>query len=538
MNNPFDIPITRRGVLGGMLALGATALVAGCSTPGGGGNGGGGAVGAPFGPTEAPSGTRKTGGRFRFAPQDMDAGIGMDPTSSVGSSWVFSMLMFNSLLGKNHDLSTNMQLVDVFEPEGNDQGTWTIRVKEGIEFHSGKTLGADDVIFTIQHILDPNNPGFASGLMGSIDPNGLTKMDERTLRLKLNFPNSQLKQIFSEAATSILPSDFDINTNFGGTGPFKFQSYTPGQRLVTERNENYFKDVWLDEVELIQYDDAGTARFNALLSGQIDGMNNVTPSLAGQLKGRDDLQMIVSESGAFEPWAMRSGPGDQFEDPNVRKAFKLIANRKLMVESALGGYGAVGNDIGAFAQWDPGVDADLEREQDLDEAKSLLKAAGQENMEVSFRVGEVVPGQLAAAEIFVQEAKKIGVTVKIDKVSDLAQFYAGEDYYTSQMKNDYLFTQSMFSNGTYCWFKDTYFNNTSYYNPEFEDLFKKALSEPEEQGNKTMQEASRLIFEDGPWMVWGRRNTVDGYSSKFTGAQQDAAGNGFNGLKFDEISQV
>lgn len=529
--NRRDVPITRRSVLGGALALGATALLTSCSR-----QGGAEISGDPFGPTEPPSGERKRGGVFRFAPQDMDSSIDMDPTSAVGSAWSFSMLMFNTLLGKNHDMTQDMQLVDIFEPEGGDQSLWTIRLKDGIEFHSGKTMSADDIIFTIQHILDPENPGFASGLMGSIDPNGLTKMDDRTLRLQLNYPNSQLKQIFSEAPTSILPSDFDIKTNFGGSGPFKFKSYTPGQRLVVERNENYFKDVWLDGVELVQYDDAGTARFNALLSGQIDGLNNLTPSLAQQLTARDDLQTIVSESGAFEPWALASGPGDQFEDPNVRMAFKLIANRQQLVDSALAGYGVVGNDLGAFAEWDPGTDPSLAREQDLDEAKSLLKAAGQENMQVEFRVGEVVPGQLAAAELFAQEAKKIGVNVKINKVADLAQFYADESYYTSQMKNDYLFTQSMFSNGTYCWFHETYFNNTNYHNPEFEELFLKSLSEPEEQGNKTMQEASRLIFDDGPWIVWGRRNTIDSYSSKFTGAVQDAAGNGFNGLRMDEIS--
>jgi peptide/nickel transport system substrate-binding protein len=535
MQDPFGSLLTRRRLLRGALALSATtALASACSSSPSSND----RSSTTRGATAGPSGERKRGGTFRFAPQDANSSDSMNPHSAVGSSGSITAALFSTLVAEGHTFGQEMRLAEIFEPEGNDQGVWTIRLLDGVEFHHGKTLDADDLIFSIQHILDPKDPGFISGLMACVDPNNIKKMDKRTVRLNLKTPNSQLREVFQEFPAAVIPVDFDPQ-NPMGTGPFKYVSYQPGQRFVAERFDNYFRDnmPYLDRIELVSFADSGTARFNALVSGQIDGLNNLAPSLVSQAEKNKDLSVLISETGAFEPIAMRSGKGDQFEDPNVRLAMKLIANRQLMVDSAYSGYGAVGNDLGCWSDWDKGTDPDLAaREQDIDKAKSLLKAAGKEGMKIQLRVGEVVPGQIAAAEAFAQEAKKAGLSVTLDKVTDLAQFYGSEDYVTSQMKNDYLFTQTMYTNGAYCWTKDTYFNNTSYYNPEFEQLFNQALASPQEEFERLMQEASRIIYDDGPWLVWGRRNIIDAHSSKFTGAVQDATGIGLNGLRWDEIS--
>ncbi|MFT4085398.1 MAG: ABC transporter substrate-binding protein [Nocardioides sp.] len=537
MTDVFTSSVSRRTLFGGTLGLAGLAALSACGGSGTGGGATGTGSTAAQGPTALPTGTRKRGGTFRFAPQDASSGDTMDPQSATGVSWALASAMFNGLMILDHQMSPHLSLAEVFEPESKDQGSWTLRLKQGVEFHNGKTVSAQDVIYSIRRILDPSSPGFTSGLMGSIDAkHGLTAVDKRTVKFKLNYPNSQLKQIFWQVPTAIVPTDFNPAKPVG-TGPFKFKSNTPGQRFVGVRNENYFAgEVYLDQLELVTFADAGTARFNALATGQIDGINNVDPVLLSQLRSHSDLLTVISNTGAFEPIAMRCGKGDQFEDVRTRTAMKLIANRPAMISTAYSGLGAAGNDVGVWSQWDPGMAEVAAREQDIDRAKSLLKAAGTDGMTINLRIGEVVPGQLAAAQELAQEAKKAGITINIDKVADLSQFYSSKSYYTSQMKNDYLFTESLFLNMLYCWQKDSWSNNTSYNNPKLNSMFKAALAKPEAEYQTAMQDVGKLVYEDGPWMVWGRRNVIDAMSTKFTGLVQDAGGMGFNQFRWEEIS--
>ena len=538
MNGPRSAAVSRRTVLGGALgALGAGALAA-CSS-GSAVTSSSAAAGAPSGGSTASAApaARKRGGTFRFAGSDASASDGVDPNSASGSSWAITRAMYNGLLWRDHHQQVQLKLAEEFEADPKDQSVWTIRVRDGVEFHHGKTLTADDVVFTINRIMDPKKPGYVIGLMDSVDPKAITKLDDRTIRLKLKYPNSQLKQTFQAVPAAIVPVDFDPAKPVG-TGPFKFVSNTPGQRFVAERNPHYFLDgmPYLDRLELVTFADKTIARTNALFSGQIDGLDKIPAAVVKQVQARDGLTTVISQTGAFEPLAMRSGPGDQFEDPRVRLAFKLIAPRQLLVNSIYAGMGGVGDDIGSWPQWDQSIDPSLTgRAQDLERAKQLLAEAGKAGMEVDLRVGDVVPGQVDAANVFAQEAAKIGVKVTVKKVADLATFYSGDDYMTSQFKNDYLYTTTLYNNILYCYLKDGPFNNTGYSNPEMERLFYQALASPEQEYLETMQKISRILVDDGPWLVWGRHDIADAISAAFTGLVPDATGCGFNGYNWEEI---
>lgn len=199
----------------------------------------------------------------------------MDPQAS-DSSFALATALTDTLMGRDHSWRLQPGLAEEFEPAPGNFRSWTIRVRAGVAFHNGKPLGADDVIHTIRRNLDPKNPGFSAGLLASIDPNGLTALDKRTVRLELKSPNSQLRDGFAEAPTGIVPVGFDPR-NPVGTGPFKYQSFQPEQRFVGVRNENYWRHdgPYLDSLELIGFSDPITARTNALISGQIDGMDRV-----------------------------------------------------------------------------------------------------------------------------------------------------------------------------------------------------------------------------------------------------------------------
>jgi peptide/nickel transport system substrate-binding protein len=97
-----------------------------------------------------------------------------------------------------------------------------------------------------------------------------------------------------------------------------------------------------------------------------------------------------------------------FNDARVRQAFRLLVNRPELINLSLSGFGSVGNDV--FSQWDPCYARNLHREQDISQAKFLLKQAGHENLTVQLVTADFATGVVQAAQVFAQQAKASGVT--------------------------------------------------------------------------------------------------------------------------------
>src|SRR5690348_4199628 len=166
-----------------------------------------------------------------------------------------------------------------------------------------------------------------------------------------------------------------------GTGPYKVQSFTPGQQSVHVRNPNYWRSgqPYFDKVVVIDFPE-DTARVNALLGGQVDAITDVPPAQVAVVNGHSGTKVLESPSAAWTPICMRVDVAP-FTDVRVRQAMRLIANRPQMVAQALSGHGHIGNDL--YAIFDEAFDDSLpQRHQDINQAKSLLKAAGQGSLNI------------------------------------------------------------------------------------------------------------------------------------------------------------
>jgi ABC-type transport system substrate-binding protein len=117
--------------------------------------------------------------------------------------------LYESLAVRTPDFSElQMLLAESIEP-GKTTATWTIRLKPGLTFHNGKPVTADDVIFSIQRITDPKDPKVGAASIGYIDRKSLKKMDDRTVRLQLQFANSAFPDDIGQYFNSIVPTDYD-----------------------------------------------------------------------------------------------------------------------------------------------------------------------------------------------------------------------------------------------------------------------------------------------------------------------------------------
>ena len=400
---------------------------------------------------------------------------------------------------------------------------WTIRVRDGIEFHNGKSLGADDVRYSLQRLVNPKLGLFGGAALSSIDPKRIKKLDKRTIRLFLKRKDALILDALGQYIAGIVPVGYSpaavgkANPNVG-TGPYKVKSFTPGQRSVHVRNPNYWRSgqPYFDQVVIIDFPD-DTARVNALLSGQIDAMTDVPPAQVAVVNGHSGTKVLESPSAAWTPICMRVD-ASPFDDVRVRQAMRLIADRPQMVAQALAGHGKIGNDL--YAPFDEAYDTALpQRHQDIEKAKSLLKAAGKSGLTVDLQSTNGALGMNEGAQVFAQQAKAAGVNVNV-KILDSGAFY-GDQYLKWPFSTDFWGSRNYLSQVAAGSLPTSPYNETHWpdsADSQFLSLYKQALGTVDRTKRAVIErEMQKLEYDNGGYIVWGFSTLLDGYSTKVKG---------------------
>ena len=516
----LDEELTRRQVLragaAGGLALSAGGALAGCL--GDDDDGAGGST-AP----QAQAGDFRRGGTLRVGATGggaEDTVDGHKPTSDpdIMRTWQ----LYEPLAVRNAAFTElEMVLAESLEAEANKADLWTVRLKPDIEFHNGKTVTADDVIFSLRRILDPKDPKVGAASIGYIDAKGLKKMDARTVRIPLQFANSSFPEDIGQYFNNIVPTDFDP-ANPVGTGAFKYQSLQPGEQSTFVRHPNYWRDgePYVDELVIIDFTEP-TAKVNALVGGQVEAINNVPFGQLSSIQGNGNLRAVVSETGSWQPFTMRVDAAP-FDDNRVRQAMRLLVDREQMVQQVLSGQGRIANDL--YAPYDDCYADDLpQREQDLEQAKSLLKQAGKSDLRVELVTGDIFRGVVEAAQVFAEQAKGAGVQVKVRKV-DTGTFY-GDNYLSWPFAQDFWATRTYLTQVAQGSLPDSPFNETHWENEEFQKLIREARAELDEDRRcELLGEAQRLEYEQGGYIIPYFSNAIDAHSSTIGGIQEAKSG--------------
>jgi peptide/nickel transport system substrate-binding protein len=522
--HPMDSPLpallasrTRREALrlaiGGGAALGGAALLAAC---------GGGSASPAAAKTSAAAGSPKRGGNLRVGMTGGTSADTLDADAPVTNmDTIRCIALYNGLV--KLDVSGRNVVYDLAEEmtPSKDAKTWTVRLRPGVTFHNGKDLTADDVIFTIQRVINPKNPKNEAAALSIVDASQLKKLDDLTLQIVTNTPSAAFPALISDWYNiGIVPVGYDPQQPVG-TGPFKYQSFTPGQQSVFTRNGNYFQPglPYLDQLTIIDFEE-DTAAFDAVGSGQIDVYASATLSLVSQVQPGGALKSIVSLPGQFTPFTMRV---DQppFNDVRVRQAFRLIVDRPALVEQSLSGYGAVGNDV--FSQNDPDYNRALTRHQDLPQAKSLLRQAGRSDLSVELVTAPIAPGVVEAAEVFAQQASAAGVTVRLSKLT--ATDFFGSNYLKWTFAQDYWGYNPYLSQVSQETLPNSQYNETHFDNPRYVSLY--------QQANATLDAAQRaeichemelIDFDQGGLIIPSYNKQVDIVASNVQGIEPSGTG--------------
>jgi peptide/nickel transport system substrate-binding protein len=523
-----------RGALAGGVVLSAGGLLAAC----GGGDGGGGAGGGT--PAEGGQGGSsaegvRQGGSLRVGVSGGGSGDTLDghfPLSDPDIARTFQL--YEPLAIRNPDYELEMVLAESIEA-GKSPEVWTIRLRDGVTFHNGKPVTADDVLFSLQRIIDPKDPKGGAASISYIDLKRSRKLDARTVRIHLRAPNVGFPDDVGQYFNGIVPTDYDPKKPVG-TGPFKYESFSPGERSVFVRNPDYWQEGEpnVDEVVLIDFPD-DTARVNALLGQQVDAITNLPAAQIAQVQGNSSFKVLVSETGAWQPFTMRVDAAP-FNDVRVRQAMRLIVDREQMIQQALSGQGRVANDL--YSPYDPAYNKDLpQRQQDLEQAKSLLKQARQRDLRVELVTAPVFQGIVAAAQVLAEQAKGAGATISVRKV-DSGTFY-GDKYLKWVLAQDFWFTRTYLGQVAQSSLKESPINETHWNDAEFVKLIDQARGELDE-GKRTelLHEAQAIEHERGGYIVWSFSNQVDAYSAKVGGFQPAKSGVPLTNYSFGKVGFV
>jgi peptide/nickel transport system substrate-binding protein len=449
------------------------------------------------------------------AQDTLDAHLG-----TTDADYARTAQLYDRLAEYDRDNKLQLALAEELTPS-KGATEWTVRVRDGVTFHDGKKLTADDVIFSIQRITDPKDPKNAASSLNLVDVKKMRKLDNRTVLIPMTGPMIDFPDQMTRLTAGIVPAGYNPKRPVG-TGPFEYESLKPGQRSVFTKYADYWRDggAQVDGVTIINFAD-DTGRVNALLGGQVEAITNLPAAQIAPVGKNPGLAVLNSKTGAWQPFTMRVDKAP-FDDVRVRQAFRLIVDREQMVEQVLSGHGQVGNDL--YGRYDPVYASDLpQRAQDLEQAKSLLAQAGQEGLTVELVTAPVFQGAVEGAQVFVEQAKGAGVDVKLRKV-DSGTFY-GDNYLKWPFSQDFWYTNYYLVQAAQATLPGAPYNETHWSDPKWIDLVQRARGEIDDARRKELlHEAQQIEYDQGGYIIWSFSNQIDAHSKKVTGFETSANG--------------
>ena len=347
-----------------------------------------------------------------------------DPaTDGIGTGQV-GLSIAESLVWVGEDGVPQPQLAKSWKAN-EDATLWTLHLQEGVRFNNGKPFGADDVIWNLEHWIDPDTGSSMAARLEFLSPEGIEKVDELTVRLRLDRPEVNLPLAFYDYPSMIAPEggweDFYSGdpADAVGTGPFLMESFAPDERMVLVRNPDYWQTgadglplPYVDRVVVTAgWDDA--ARLAALMGDEADLLTPGEGIIPVLRRNPDRIDVRTYVSGYVTPIVMRTDV-PPFDDVRVRRALKWVQDRD-RIRALVMPMGPVGYDH-LIPPGDPArcPAADAGRKQDVERARSLLAEAGYPDgieLELAVPDGDF---RIYLAQVYKEMAAAAGIVIDIN----------------------------------------------------------------------------------------------------------------------------
>jgi peptide/nickel transport system substrate-binding protein len=305
--------------------------------------------------------------------------------------------------------------------------TYTFSLRDGVTFHDGTTMDAEDVKFSLDRARAEDSTNAQKPLFAAISE--VTVVDPLTVQVDLSAPTGAF--LFNMAwgdAVIVAPETADtLATNPVGTGPFKFEEWVQGDRVDLVANPDYWGQAPALTEATFKFISDPTAAFAAMMAGDVDAFPNFpAPETLRQFEADPRFSVIV---GSTEGETILSTNNANVSDVRVRKAIAHAINRQDIIDGAMFGFGT---PIGThFAPHNPDyVDLTGNSAYDPDLSRQLLAEAGVSDL--TLRLALPPPSYARrGGEIIAAQLREVGIETEISNVEWaqwIEQVFTGKDF--------------------------------------------------------------------------------------------------------------
>lgn len=470
------------------------------------------------GPATAAEGTLRVG--FVDPPQGMDPALAV-----VGASHQAIDLIYSGLTKLDKDAVPQPDLAESWTLD--EAGTtYVFKLREGVKFHDGTPLTADDVVYTFQRLMDPKTGYSYATQVESVA--SVTAIDPLTVEIKLTKPTGPFLTFLAFPGNYIVPKHIaeagsSLTNTPIGTGPFKFVSYSPNQELILEANPDYYVAgiPKVQELDITFYAD-DTERANALLGGNLDFATRIGPKDYDGIIATEGFAGSEQVGGRWY-WIMTQDTAEPISNPLVRKAISYALDRQAMADTLFFGHAKpiLG---GPIPDWSWAYDASTDQipaTGDVEKAKQLLTEAGYPD---GLQIEMILPSSwqnLADQGPLIKDMlARAGIDVTLSTMENpryLELVWSGGQYQISNMfwlspladPDDFMYLNYRCGSGM---------NSQKYCNPALDEVLAQARYTADQAARRELYtKATLMTLDDMPLIPTVTATMLDAYTTQVEG---------------------
>jgi peptide/nickel transport system substrate-binding protein len=385
---------SRRGVIGaglagtGLLALGGWASQSGAEIP-------------------------KRGGIIRVATHSASTSDTLDPgKGGTALDYIRHFMLYSGLTCvEDSKLTPQLSLARALDTD--DLINWHIDLQRGVRFHDGSELTAADVVHSL---LRHKDPAIGSKMLTLAAQFAEVRSDGRYgVTLKLSGANADLPNLLAMSHMLIVKAG-QARPDGTGTGPFRLEEFKPGVHTLLARNADY----WipgrpnLDRIELIAIPDE-VSRVNALLSGDVQVINAVSPRSVRRIESDPNYAAMVTPSSLYTNVIMRQNMLPT-NNPDFVEAVKLMIDRPLINRAVFRDFATIANDH-PIAPFQPYFNSDLPQTMlDTDKARWHVKRSGLVGIRLPLYCSTAAEGSVDMASILQEYGSQVGLSFAVNRM--------------------------------------------------------------------------------------------------------------------------
>lgn len=430
------------------------------------------------------------------------------------------------------DLDTLEPIPDLCESyEQETETKWIFHLRQGVMFHDGSIMTAEDVKASMEYARNyPTTKQYSSFW------SDVTVVDDYTVRVTTN--GSYALTLFDMASNKIVPkalidSENDFSANPVGSGPYKFVSWTLGDRLEFEANDNYFDAAHQPSIKHMTWRiiPEGSSRTIALEAGEVDFVVEVETTDLERLRESDAVN-VTTVAGTRMNYFTMNNEVYPFNNADFRKAVNCAIDREAVLTVALNGEGLAAQSVCPSVF--PGTSNDNVEGYDPEKAKAYLEASGVDTTALTFSCIVSNDTSRRAAEVVQAYLSEVGIEMTIeslDYAAWLSDVMSGNCMtaitgYTASNLARYL-------TGTFHTSALDAANQARFSDDHVDELIDKVLTlTDEDEANAVYQEVTAYLNSCTPYVPLYESIVTRAYNAKLQGVVVGASGT----VRFEDVS--